>query len=415
MSTAVATPTASAASGAKKPPAWLWPALGIGAAILLVALGWWFSGPATETLPVAYGKRRGGESARSVNGTSILNELFKQAGHRTSTFNRLSPRLDKTDVIVWTPDDFSPPTAKQREFLETWLAAGSGRTIVYIGRDYDAAVAYWEKVQPPGNAPPSPENDELVRQLARAKANWSARRSQMPVDEYARWFTVRKAGQKRKASQLGGPWSDGIDAAKAEIQIEGRLDVPVVADVGTGEPAIPTNIDVLLESKGDPLATRLTDYSWGDGQVIVLTNGSFVLNYPLVNHEHRRLAARLIAECGTESKRVVFLESGPGGPAILDKEPTAEDSALAFLNVWPLNAIVIHLTILGIIFCLARSPIFGRPRELPPEPAADFGKHVAALGELLARTEDRHYAQSRLEQYRGLAKRDSGKSHLRTK
>ena len=40
------------------------------------------------------------------------------------------------------------------------------------------------------------------------------------------------------------------------------------------------------------------------------------------------------------------------------------------------------LTMLGIIVCLARWPQFGRPRELPAEPAADFGKHVSALGEL---------------------------------
>jgi hypothetical protein len=75
----------------------------------------------------------------------------------------------------------------------------------------------------------------------------------------------------------------------------------------------------------------------------------------------------------------------------------------------------VHLAVLGLVFCLARFPIFGRPRDLPGEPAADFGKHVAALGELLARSQDRHYAQARLAHYRELAKRDSGKSHLKTK
>ena len=68
---------------------------------------------------------------------------------------------------------------------------------------------------------------------------------------------------------------------------------------------------------------RVTDDKWGDGenQIIVVTNGSLVLNYPLVNHENRKLAAKLIEQCGKPDK-VVFVESEPGGPTVLDKEPT---------------------------------------------------------------------------------------------
>jgi hypothetical protein len=80
-----------------------------------------------------------------------------------------------------------------------------------------------------------------------------------------------------------------------------------------------------------------------------------------------------------------------------------------------LNAILVHMSVLGIVFCLARFPIFGRPRELPSEASADFGKHVGALGDLLSRSQDRNYALTRLMQYRELAKRDSGKSHLKGK
>jgi hypothetical protein len=412
MSTA-ATTTASRSTAAAKRPVWFWPAIGLGVALVLVVIGFVIAGPRAETLPTAYGKRRGGEGARSVSGTSVLAELYKQAGHRATTLTRLSPRLDKWEVIVWAPDDFAAPTKEQREFLESWLAKGTGRVVVYIGRDYDAAIAYWEKVKP--TAPPE-KTYEFQRQLARAKAEHAAGRGKMPTDEYARWFTVRRDGQLRDVSTLAGPWADGIDAKKTAIRVEGRLDLPVEKDVGKDDPPLPEDFELLLESNGDPLATRVTDTSWGDGQVIVLTNGSFVLNYPLVNREHRKLAARLVAECGPAPKKVVFIESGAGGPPVLDKEPTAsETSPLAFLNVWPLNAIVLHLTILGIIFCVARSPIFGRPRELPAEPAADFGKHVGALGDLLARTQDRNYAQSRLAQYRQIGKRESGKSHLKGK
>jgi hypothetical protein len=68
----------------------------------------------------------------------------------------------------------------------------------------------------------------------------------------------------------------------------------------------------------------------------------------------------------------------------------------------------------GDLFCLARSPIFGRPKLRPPS-LSDFGKHVAALGQLLARANDRHYAQARLAQYRQIAERKSGRSHLKAK
>ena len=112
----------------------------------------------------------------------------------------------------------------------------------------------------------------------------------------------------------------------------------------------------------------------------------------------------------------MFIESGEGGPAVLDKEPTGGlPTALELLKIWPLNAILLHLTVLGIVLCLARSPIFGRPRELPADSPADFGKHIEALGKLLARTKDRTYAQARLAQYRQIGQRRSGKSHLKGK
>ena len=85
------------------------------------------------------------------------------------------------------------------------------------------------------------------------------------------------------------------------------------------------------------------------------------------------------------------------------------------LKIWPLGPILMHLTVLGIIFCLARSPIFGRPKELPVESPADFGKHIVALGDLLGRSKDQHYAEHRLAQYRQLAQRKSGRSHKKAK
>jgi hypothetical protein len=199
------------------------------------------------------------------------------------------------------------------------------------------------------------------------------------------------------------------------LHLVGRLEIPTKADTAGSEPTA-DKFRVLLGTPSGPLVTRVTnDELWHNGQILVVANGSFLLNYPLVNHEHRKLATRLVNACGPD-KKVLFLESGPGGPAVLDKEPASGPvTAFELLQVWPLNAILLHLTVLGIVFCLSQAAIFGRPRELPPEPTADFGKHVAAMGQLLARTGDRHYAQARITQYRQFAERKSGRSHLKSK
>ena len=58
-----------------------------------------------------------------------------------------------------------------------------------------------------------------------------------------------------------------------------------------------------------------------------------------------------------------------------------------------------HLAAVGILFCFARWPIFGRPRQAEPEPVADFGKHIDALALLLERSRDRSYAMARVLHY----------------
>ena len=62
------------------------------------------------------------------------------------------------------------------------------------------------------------------------------------------------------------------------------------------------------------------------------------------------------------------------------------------------------------LFCFSVFPIFGRPRELPPDSRSDFGKHIDALGSLLERTVDREFARSRLMHYRQTVGRDAGTS-----
>ena len=157
----------------------------------------------------------------------------------------------------------------------------------------------------------------------------------------------------------------------------------------------------------DVLVRRITCDDWDEGQIIVVTNGSFLLNLPLVVKEHRKLAGKLIAKCGPPGK-AVFLESDPMGPPVFEQEPGENHpTGMEAFTVWPIGAILLHFVALGILYIFARAAIFGRPQELPPEAVSDFGKHIHALGELLARTQDRRYARERLTYYREKVKRDS--------
>ena len=344
------------------------------------------SGCGPDEIETEYGRRRGPGAKTSVNGTAVLADMFRASGARVSTWRRLSPKLESADTIVWIPDDFTPPTDEQQEFLEDWLWAGVDRTLVYVGRDYDGATRYWEQVRT--TAPPEQEM-ELARRQAMAQSEFDAARAMIPREEDCGWFKLRAATQRQTVRALNGPWSDGVDAAKADLEITSLLEPP--DDVG--------EVTTLLAAESDPLVFQLQDERWDTGKVVVVANGSFLLNLALVNHEHRKLAGRLIALCAP-AKRVVLLESGAGGPSIVARDGDSDrQTGFEIFTVWPLGFVMLHLAIVGITLCIASFPIFGRPRELTSASTSDFGQHVAALGDLLAKTRDRQYAIDRLKEY----------------
>jgi hypothetical protein len=354
---------------------------GLLAALAVCALA---AGCGREEIDDYYGLRAG----KSVNGTGVLARMFEKAGHQVRSADRLSPRLaERADCIVWFPDDFRPPKAEVRDWLEKWLDGRPGRTLVYVGRDFDAARWYWEKIAP--EVPPD-ERDAHQRRLAAARTSFDLRRMGLPRKEHSSWFDIDRKPAHRTVQKLSGDaeWLAGIDPAKLSIELESRL-----------TPA--RDAEVLLASKGETLVSR----QWiGEGQMIVVANGSFLLNLPLVNHEHRKLAAKLIDVVTAEDQEgqvVVFLESHAGGPPISGEDedvPNVSD-ALEIFNVWPTNWILMHLAVVGLLLCFWRFPIFGLPRPDDPPHLSDFGKHLDAVGELLKQSGDEDYARERIRQY----------------
>lgn len=440
----------------------------------LVVLAGLVAGGCGERIDDIYGRQRGPGASASVNGTAVLAEMFVQAGHEVSTWRAVSPRLDSADCIVWFPDDFAPPPKPVREGLERWLTERPNRTLVYVGRDFDAAVWYWDRVFP---QVPAAQRKEAARRRALARGRFMSRRGAIPADEDCGWFIVKGKYQARKVRTLQGAprWLESIDPSKLEMELCGRIDRPK----RVGQAAVPPDqVEVLLSSEGDLLVSRqpwfvYEEISWqdpaywedwekspdswddttdwgpaeirvepaergaqpgeililpdnpadwplkfsqreplGESQLIVVANGSFLLNLMLVNREHRKLAGKLIGEvqrCGGRQQQVIFLESGPGGPPVRDHDPAKRGpSGLEALLAWPTWWMFAHLAFAGILLMLSRWPIFGIPRELPPEDQPDFGRHIEALGELLRRTGDRAYAVSRVLHYRQMVR---GESH----
>ena len=156
-------------------------------------------------------------------------------------------------------------------------------------------------------------------------------------------------------------------------------------------------VEPLLVSEEGVLAASLQKPYWRDSKIILVANGSWLLNLPLVNPEHRVLAQALIDECGPPS-RVCILQTGQNAPTVASDSPDQPLMLRAF-TVWPVNAILLHATVLGIIFCFAIFPVFGRPRRVESEAISDFGKHVTAVGELLEGGGDVNYARQRLKVY----------------
>ncbi len=173
--------------------------------LLLLTAG---CGPPIDTL---YGQRQGLGAAKSVNGTAVLGEMFEKAGHRVFSWGALSPRLqEKADCIVWFPDDFWRPSDEVCEWLDNWLKAKPGRTLIYVGRDFDAAPWYWKHVLPDA---PEDQRELVQEERSFAESLFSNRREKLSKSAKCRWFTIERTLPLRHVKKLEGDaaWLDGVE------------------------------------------------------------------------------------------------------------------------------------------------------------------------------------------------------------
>jgi hypothetical protein len=350
-----------------------------GVALALLALGMLVLSGCSAGVETAYGRVR----KASVNGTGILAELFRERGHTVRPAVRLTDELsDWSNVIVRFAPRPGPPDREEAAWYVNWMTAQDGRRVIYVPRDFDARADYWSQVVdglPKGADPKPRERAEKLRDKAKDWAKHLPPESKTPAEPLD-WFAVEGAKTLPEVCRtLTGPWAAGVDPEAAALTRHATLKIEAET--------------VLLAADGLPLVIEWTRFN--ESRVLVVANGSFLLNATLLNRARRPLARRVVDWVGADPARVAFVE----GSSVL-KDPDEGRSIFGLLTVPPFGWIAAQMLALGLAACLARAPRLGRARPDPPSGEDRPVAHPEALGALLARTRQAADARAILDAYR---------------
>ena len=350
-----------------------------------------------QSLSTEYGKIGGVEGGVSINGTSVLADMFLARGFRVKRRSKISPRIERYQTLVWFPDSRSCPDPEVTQRINEWLYNGYGRTFIYVGRDYNARADYLNDVfdQAPIN-----QKEELLRRLAESDLEhdtvWDEEYWWKDDLDSCDWFD-RVDGKRSKTEMVSGPMVDFVRET-AEVELSDMLE-PTTSSEWESTP--------LVVAEGKDFAFKLTPAydEYTEGKIIVVSNGSFLLNYTLVDPGSRKLAGNLIDLCDPTGG-VMFLESGRGGIKVSDTD-TSNHNRWSWIAQAPLCYIVPHFLMWGILFCFVIFPIFGRPRVIKRKSTSTFRNHVNALGKMMGRTNLPNQAINKIRKYQQLVSGDS--------
>lgn len=355
----------------------------------------------TKQLKTGYGRSRGTEYTSSINGTVVLDKMVKSSNRGVDHYRKVSPRWYGYDTIFWIPDDFDAPRQDAINKAEEWLGAGGNKTLVYVARDYDASIVYWDKLRKSNTA-----NERIARDYADALSKHISKSTTI-ADKNCDWYEW-SVGPFKKASEISGTLAEDLDTSQAEIHY-GSLPVPGdITDSGTFKDY---DVEVLLTADSKPLVFSLTKEDWYGSRIIVVGNGSLVLNLPLTNIHNQELSGRLLEkvdETDYQWNDVLFVEN-QGTVIVSDVDVPEQTSKWSWITEPPLRYMVPNLVFWCMLFCFVYFPIFGRPRHLVRKSTADFRDHIFALARLVAGTENRENPKAWLQQYRNHSHRKNKK------
>ncbi|GIX00679.1 MAG: hypothetical protein KatS3mg111_4011 [Pirellulaceae bacterium] len=405
----------------------------------LLLAGCWHRPPAEE-----FGVVTGRDSIDSVNGVGFFREMWEERGVRCYAVKKLSPRLQEFDAIVLIGDTYAPPGQAARQWLMEWVSAEEGRSIIYFGRDYNAAIHYYRQLL--GTTDPS-LHPRVRQEIAwREVSELRKRHAEIDGNVFAEWFYLDIHRPLKHYQQFQGVWADALNglpgawpvrsvfhppSLKWKTRVPSRLNNAAVEE-GASPAAtlaeeeetptirrsvwspdefatlddwhaafrrLPASRILLSGEDGTPLIYRLVVGPGGSSQVLVLANGAPLLNASIVEPMHQRIGQQLIAAC-LPARRVAMIRFDQSGLLITDA-PDADGRGigLEMLTVWPLSVITMTAALVGILCCAALFPILGRPQSLPQRRITDFGLHVESLGKLWQRTGDQRFALETLRDY----------------
>jgi len=310
--------------------------------------------------------------------------MLRNDGHEVRAAIRLTDELaDWAEGIVRFAPYPGPPPREEADWYREWLAREPDRWVIYVVGDFDATAEYWREIlaQLPSTADPE-RRLEAEEERDRA-AEWAEHRPPKAKEsgDSKVWFKVETAwNPPRVLKKLSGPWATGIDASAAGLT--------------THEPLQKSGGRVLLMGDDQPFVLEKTVA--GYGRLLVIANGSFLLNEPLVNSARRPLAESVVEWAGDDGRPIALVEGsfvmgGPQGP------PSLWDLVK---RLTALRWVAIQLSLAGLLAALARAPRLGRPKPDPASDADQPAAHARALGALLARTGSAHEAHDLLDRYR---------------
>lgn len=346
-----------------------------------------------------YGKVVGEKGGTSVNGTSALYSMFRERGFRTKRLRKISPRLNRYDTVIWFPDNYQSPEPEAVDALQSWLDEGLGRTLIYVGRDFDAEIDYYRQMLT--TAGPD-EREEIVRSLVESKMKQDSRIRRYVGDETKEscdWFTIERV-PFQNVEIVDGILTGNTEEKTADLSYSTVLNVSdeIVADTSL-------TVAPLLNADGLDFVYSVTENEDPFGnQLIVVNNGSFLLNFGLVNKQNRLLAGSLMDQC--ISSDVVFLESGPAGIQV-SNDDIVNHNSWAWIAKPPLRYIAPHFLFWGVLFCFVFFPMFGRPRKLRTENYASFRSHISAMGKLLQKSKKPDQALKKVRDYQAIHAKDT--------
>jgi hypothetical protein len=326
----------------------------------------------------------GSSEGKSLNGTSVLAATLTGMGHEVEAAIRINDELsDWAEGIIRFAPYPGPPDREEANWYTNWLEGDSDRWLIYVVGDFDASSEYWKTVV----EQLAPTTDQRVKEDAQRSlseaADWSRRlppKATKPADADV-WFEVASAWEPpRICAGLSGSWATGVDPAAAALTLHEYVNAK------QGE--------VLLAGDGKPFVIQKTLRR--AFRVLVIANGSFLLNEATVNPERSKLLASMLDWIGADRCRIALVE---GSFVLGDSE--GPPSLWQLLKRLPnFRWIAAQIGVAALLAALARAPRLGRPRNEPGARPDRPAAHAEALGSLLARTRAPERARDVIAEYR---------------